>query len=240
MMTDGIDPSKLSRREFVPLLAAGLAMVGVISIYTFPGLILKLKESSAKPRQKPYMPRFRTKNRNNYLTELKPGFYRNRRSNVIHYVSEKTGSRQNVIHRVSRINENNLIAIPNILAISPMEERVTVRCYSYALERETAASLNAHDTGAAFERLTYALQYDLTLPSHSRRLYDLFAGLTVKFGQEKKLKSFIQKIERHPPMSKEFKERLKKWQAGDNNWRRSWTTRKTWSMVEGCSNCVKF
>ena len=136
-------------------------------------------------------PRFRRrKNKGNaYHTNLAPGFYLNPKSQVIHYVAADRR-----IVGVYRINERNLRALnpadlPNLL-LGKNKPRVSLATASFAFEHAALASISVKNYALACRLLLAGIRHDqyfkqATLEEPSFRLYDMLAGVSLRFRQQK-------------------------------------------------------
>lgn len=128
-------------------------------------------------------------------TKLKPGFYVNPRSKVVHYVAQDGRIRQ-----VQRINVSRLrpLAIADVsrLLLADTAARVHLTTASRALEEAALDHFKRSQPDVAFQLLATAIRHDQRLKQQSNempslRLYDLYAAKAVQLGDKAKLDALL-------------------------------------------------
>lgn len=149
------------------------------------------------------------------------GFYLNPKSLILHYLDARRRIR-------GLLNHSKPNLVPYSFGSEVTEEpapRVNVATFSYAYEAEALRELGAQNPLGAINLLFRAVDQDKILgeKGHKRsiRLYDLLAGLIVRFGSTEQMKHFQHLLvadRTHPRFSK----RLTKWSNPNGDWYRRW------------------
>lgn len=183
--------SEVTRRSFLSWLILGVGAIG-LSYSLFRSLAAKngLQTSSALRVLKP---RFRWRKRAaGYISKLDPGFYVNTKSQIIHYVEE-----DNRIRCVSNISESRLKRVdPTTIRINTSRPLANQACASYSFERAAISYLQQKNPEKACQLLLFAISQDLRPGKRpSFRLYDLLAGIAVRFDKKTHLMQMIHLID---------------------------------------------
>jgi len=170
--------SEVSRRSFVTLLIAAAGSAGVAwswlkgprSVVT----LIQTKGFSSNPRfrKRKRRPRF-------LLSTLAPGFYLNPKSGIVHRV-ERNGR----MYCGSGINERRLRPY-HVLLKPELPIRTPLNCTSSTFEDAAIERLLIGDADGACALLAVATIAELRrhAASPSLRIFDLLAGLSVRFGK---------------------------------------------------------
>ena len=205
-LRDEVTPERssgaLSRRELLQRMAGVLALT-LTPLSAVVGSSPKHKRLRGRKRwPKPPAgvrrnPRYRRKKSQGYATKLSPGFYRNTRSQVIHYVGN-----DGRIARVNHINESRLrpVAVNELVQLGAINSsagpHVNFSVASHALEKAALARIQAGDKESASRLLLQAIRHDQffklgTREDASLRLYDLLAGLSLRYNQPETLSEVV-------------------------------------------------
>jgi hypothetical protein len=225
---------KLSRRAFLPGLIVGIAGLNTLLIRRFIPRVV----SATRPqeRRNPRHPLHKTV----FTTlGLSPGFYLNTVSGVIHYFSEKATAdfyKKNN-DRLKLVDPTRAgINFPNPRSSKP---RVNLSRASFFFEQAAAVRIQKEEIESACDLLLFAIQYELQsayrtsranrfLPykkSPSYRLYDLLAGVSVRFDKKDYLDRIVEMIKKSPDLAiaKSFETRITKWQDSNSKWHSRWS-----------------
>ena len=240
----------VSRRAFLPALIAGVTGLNFLVIYFFMPEAAPLPDPQAgKPKSRPRFPKHRMKLAN---LDLNPGFYLNPPSGVIHYVSGGPTA------QLKKKEKNGLTPVDptntRINATNPLQSKPRVDLYrsSYFFEQAAIAAINEKQIDRASNLLLYAIEFELHSAyrlvqergfprfkqSPSFRLYDLLAGISVRFEKQDQLKRMVQLIKdaEDQQVKQSFDSRIKKWEDSNSRWRRRWSdTSKqvSWKVNKG-------
>ena len=130
---------------------------------------------------------YKTKRKKNYASRLGEGFYQNPNTKVIHYVDAKR-----MIKGVDKINERRLrkLSLNELVRITrgAGKNHVHFSVSSSVFETAALSSLNRGNVKLACDILVLAIEHDQRYKrnryeSPSTRLYDLLAGLSVRYNQ---------------------------------------------------------
>ena len=234
----------VSRRAFLPALIAGVTGLNF--------LVIRFVISKAAPPSQPKSPRFPKHKMVFTNLDLKPGFYLNPARGVIHYLSGGPTP------QLKKKEKNGLTpADPTSTPVNATNRRqskprVDLYRSSYFFEQAAVAAINEKQIDRACTLLLYAIEYELRSAyrslharkfprfkqSPSFRLYDLLAGISVRFDKQDQLKRMIELIKnvRDQRVKQSFDSRIKKWEDANSSWRRRWSdTNKqvSWKVNEG-------
>jgi hypothetical protein len=197
----------------------------------------------------PRLPRFVP--RHDRLT-LSPGWYRNRKTGVLHFVWDSAAEYYTATNHQAvgapGIDQRHLEPIKPA-ALFDADHRFSARRYSIDCERSALAMMQAGKYPQALQFLMKAIQLPFDEPPQKKpwpapciRLYDLLAGAAVFSGNQEALNRLVELTEgqltQHParfaqPGSKVFRARLTKWNEPDGKWhaRLKAADKFTWSGV---------
>lgn len=229
----------LTRRAFLPWLIAGVSGLGFVSVQAFRRS--RFSQPPPKFRKRPY---FRKWKKLRPAPQLAPGFYLNPKSQIIHYVPEGKKPHFTAGINASRLQPADSIEAavqslkPNALTtdgsrakvfVPARPPRVNKHRSSYSFERAAVSELKQNNVDRACDLLLYAIQYDQLIgtPSPSFRLYDLLAGVAVRFNKSdclQRLAAVIAKTS-NPVAVKKLADRQKKWQDPQSHWHLRWSNR---------------
>lgn len=195
------------------------------------------EEHNSKTILKKNNPRFVTKRRQrDSFTSLPIGFHRNSKSNIIHYVLPSK-----VIRFVSSINESNFRKPPVIqakdLTFDKSGSRVHLMGASLSFEDITMKLIQEKKYGDAVVMLKNALMHDRELQRRSGkranfRLYDLFAGLSVRYNRPENIEYAIDVIKKSNQMQI-FSDRMANWTNKSTRWYRGWINKRNSKLWAG-------
>ena len=221
----------VTRRAFLPLLITGVGVIGL-------GYSLVRQRRNTRPSQAP--PSTHRRRARSYTSNLKQGFYINPKSEIIHYVEK---SRR--IRCVSWVDEARLRQWDSTAAsIDKSKPRVNKSCASYSFEQAAVSYLRLNNLDKGFQLLFLAITQEILLmkarkkepKTPSFRLYDLVAGLSVRFDRRGDLERMIGLIEgTDPDVKKLFLGRVGKWNRTDSRWYQRWSGKSTqleWKVDE--------
>jgi len=232
-------PTVIPRRLFLPWFISGVGFTGLSIALIRP---VKTVQLAPFPEYAPKNhPRF-AKLRKGLASalQLEPGFYLNPKSQIIHYLPEGQSFHSTGLIKAARLQPKDptkvAIALPNPATRKPVgQPRVNRARASYSFERAAIAELKQNHIDRGCDLLIYAIQYELgyraarpfrmfqTAPSF--RLYDLLAGVSVRFNKMEYLTRLISLTEsvKAPTAIKGFAQRLTKWRDPQSHWYRRWT-----------------
>ena len=230
----------LTRRAFLPWMIAGVTGIGFASIFAFRRS--SLSQPPAKFRLCPY---FTKPKKVRSAPQLTPGFYLNPESSVIHYVPEGKKPRYtggmdarrlqpkdpleaailSVKSGVSGVNDS-----PANGSAPAKTPRVNPDRLSYSFEQAAISELKQNSIDKACELLLNAIQYEQQYVggySASFRLYDLLAGVSVRFNKLDYLERMVAVIAKTRGLTAQRKlaDRLNKWRDPNSRWRKRWSDR---------------
>jgi len=239
---------KLSRRAFLPGLIVGAAGLNALLIrYFIPKAALTTRDLD-----RPKLPRHPLHKIAFSKLGLSPGFYLNSVSGVIHYFSEQP------VAQFHEENNDRLRPVDptkagiNLADAGSSKPRINLSSASYFFEQAAVSELQKKEIEVACDLLMFAIQYELQsayraarssrfapyAKSPSFRLYDLLAGISVRFNKTDYLDRIIETIKssKDKETIKKFETRLSKWQDANSKWRGRWSdTNKpiTWTVTKG-------
>jgi|SRR6185369_5349321 len=243
----------LSRRAFLPVFILG---IGGLSL-----LVKLLFIPKAEPLPDLKKPRFRKRRKLELANlDLSPGFYLNPARSVVHYLTGRpTFQFRKQVKEKKEENEkrslkpfeplNAKLALANPVSSTT---HVNLSRSSYFFEQAAAAEIKNQQIDRACNLLFHAIQLELQSAyrvvhvqrfppykkSESLRLYDLLAGLSVRFEKPDQLKHMIELIKnaKNPKVAQHFEVRLKKWQDSNGRWHRRWSDKNkkvNWTVIKG-------
>lgn len=212
------------RRNFLALSTLALfgGLTGALFVF-FPGFPRRNPRFIKKSRPKPY------------ITSLSSGFYLNPKSDIAHYIFPN-----GMIRNVYYINEMRLKSIPiedfKSLYFNQGLPHLNLSSSSSSFEDAVGRLIREDRIEQALELLRAALIHDVELQRRSGkkpslRLYDLFAGLSVRYGQLQNLEYLIDLIS-EAKQRQLFSSRIDKWKDQNSRWYKGWsdsTNSKQWA-----------
>jgi len=252
------DPTQVklfTRRRFLPWLITGVAGVGFgLSIVRE---LFGSDELPAAPKYKGLKPRHRKRSTIEPLKHDR-GFYLYSETNVIHYFPEAKATRfTGDINYLQPIDPTRVAIHPpkphlprSRVAGDDFSKRKLPPPHmnqlraSFAFEYEAVAKINAKNYQLAFDLLIYAIQAELQSNyGPSFRLYDLLAGLCLRFDRVDLLKRMIEVIKssKNDRVQSALDGRIKKWQDPQSRWYKRWSDRSKqikWTTVDGRTGLV--
>ena len=180
-------------------------------------------------------------------------FYRNKRTGIVHYVLHN-----GLIPGIERVSVHNFSAISSEWIESPkdgqnLRELLTkeedthlhLSRASYSFEQAAVMQLKKRNHRMACDLLVQGIQHDLSFKKHtgqplSIRLFDLLAGVALRFDEPQVFDDMIGKAQKFSRESNQIQKavlqaRLKKWQDVNSTWRKRWLDKKTpvvWHLTE--------
>lgn len=235
------DRVKATRRIFLGF--STLTLVGAI-ISGLSYLILghsipstPSKTYRVQPIVKKNNPRFVTRRRQrDVITSLQTDFYRNSKSNIIHFVLPSK-----VIRFVSSINEIRLkkspVAQTKELILEKTGSRLHLMSASFSFENTTMKLIRAKLYDDALIMLKNSLMHDIELQRRSGkrpnyRLYDLFTGLSIRYARTENIEYTIDVIKRSNQIQ-DFSDRIEKWTNKNSRWYRGWSNKRNTKQWAG-------
>lgn len=245
--TSPVRQRTLTRRAFLPWLIVAVFGLGLF-------LLRKFIWGRAYPPLPQYAwmaPRFLRSEPSEPL-HVEEGFYLNPETKIIHYLPE--GKRRVFTGRLNAkqlLNENPIKLKTDFSAPTILRPRVNLSRASYSFERAAVSEFNRHNLDRGCALLLQAIQYELKSvnrigksfsmrPFHqspSFRLYDLMAGVSVRYNRADDFRRMIDLIttSKDPNIIQRFDSRLKKWQDPQSRWHSRWTDRSKqikWTVDE--------
>jgi hypothetical protein len=164
--------------------------------------------------------------------QLERGFHINTKSQVIHYLPDGKETRFTRDIAASRLKPYDPTTVP----INQQNPRVNVSRASYAFEQAAVTQFMQNNLDKGCQLLFYAINYELSSADKngrslaaksgpSFRLYDLLAGMSVRFDRMDYLERMIRLIEGAGDalVRLQFQDRIKKWQDPNGRWYRRWS-----------------
>jgi len=205
----------IPRRVFLPWLITSIGAIGSSVL-----LFQSFRRTETKTRTLiGDKPRFKKRKPDNQL-KLARGFYLNPRSQIIHYIPE--GERLRFTGCTNTRHLQPTTAADVLKYATGTKPRVNVSRLSNSLEQAAAEQILQNNIELSCELLFYAIQRERPI---SYRLYDLLAGLSVRFGKPDQMKRLIAHVNQmqSPQALENFNPRLKKWHDPQSLWYRRWT-----------------
>lgn len=237
----------MPRRVFLPWL-----IVGAGGIITF--VSTRFFSKAAQPDIQKYpisKPRRKNRKAEPKIPTLEQGFYLNPFSEIIHYAPESPRPRFASLLPLKRLQQVDPTKLP-IKYSDPKAStpRINISRASYAVEQAAANEINKKNIDRACELLLFGIRNELSASriarfgrlrpyskSPSLRLYDLLAGLYLRYNKPDQLAQLIDLIQKSQyPDAHAFDSRLKKWQDSQTKWYRRWTDRNKqvqWTVNKG-------
>ncbi|MBT1700889.1 hypothetical protein KK083_28615 [Fulvivirgaceae bacterium PWU4] len=221
-------PNSLRRRDILRMSAFSLSF-GLL----YP--VVKVSEIVFKPR----VPRFR-KHIPSFTSRLAPGYYFNNLSSTIHYVNS-----DQKIRSIVCINQDNLQpeSVASISALTSFKtvsnKRVHLATSSQVLETTALELVSSGKPLDAIILLRASVFHDLFLKSRNSqdkpvafqhkvtqkpgyRIYDLLAGLSVRFEPDRRNLKVLLRILRDSRNVAQFETRYSKWNNEKSIWFQKW------------------
>jgi hypothetical protein len=229
----------ITRRRFLPWVITGVAGIG-FSL----SLVRELLGSGVlppAPKFKELAPRFRRKATPQPLKHDR-GFYLYSETNVVRYFPEAKTVRFNgdaarlqpidptqisIQHPEPTLPRSRVVKTRSVKR-QPPPPRMAQSRVSFAFEHEAVSQINGKNLDRAFVLLTYAIQRELQLGyAPSFRLYDLLAGLCIRFERVDICNRMINQIQssKNDEVRQAFDVRIKKWQDPQSRWYKRWSNR---------------
>lgn len=219
--------NKISRRQVI----AELTIIGT-SLVFFP---IASFFSYRPTKNINNAPRFRTKKPSWFTTNLKPGFYINLKSEVIHQVTKKQ-----IIRAVNHIAESNLDSVESFDALSkPPSQRpiLNPNIAPKTMEEISLQYIKEKKINEASDILLNLVLHDVKYrlaraEKPNIRIYDLLAGICKRYKKDKLLAKLTELVKRSN--NDALKRRLNAWESPKSNWNRKWdieNKKLTWAGV---------
>jgi hypothetical protein len=235
----------ISRRTFLPWLIAGVTGVNFLVIRFF----IPKARPLPNPKYNVRKPRFVKPHKIVlHKVDLKTGFYLNNESKIIHYLAD--GKSPQFMKKIGPTPVDPTKARVNSSNPRASKPRVSISRASYSFEHAAAAEIKQKNIDRACDLLIYAVEYELqsayraarvdrfrpSKQSPSFRLYDLLAGLSVRFNKPDYMKRMIDAINsvKDSKVRQSFDSRIKKWQDSQSGWYSYWSDQNTpvkWTVM---------
>lgn len=227
------DKITFERREIIKSIVVGASIITIDTILIMLqrfNLMATIKDKKNELRKQiKYLerPRYRKRKPKYVNIEQETGFYLNKKSNVVHYVSGDGHLRGYGLKKENLIKIENEYFINNV---KPMH-KPKLSTVSFAFEN-TALTFLPDDPISACRCLFKACQYDLkykiwSTGEPSIRLYDLLAGISIRFPSCNKYKRMlIDEIINKSWAKQELSERIDKWNKKDGKWYKKWINKE--------------
>jgi hypothetical protein len=235
----------VSRRVFLPGLIVGIFGLNAFVIKFF------IPKAAPLPDPHPKSPRFPKRNVEFTKLELSPGFYRNPNTAVIHYLSGGPT-------RLFKVEAQKYLTLinPTGTAINSVghrigRPRVDLGRSSYYFEQAAAAEIKNKQIDAACDLLLYAIRLETQSvyradrmryfrpfkKAPSFRLYDLLAGVSVRFKTPHMAGMIaLLKNSNDPKLRQSFDSRIEKWENSKSKWHLRWSNKNDpieWTVIKG-------
>jgi hypothetical protein len=224
----------MTRRAFFPFLILGVGLGG--AAYT----ALRYARDVQQPLRTLLHPRYRRRRKHgdSSMVSLAEGFYRHKRSAIVHYVDAK-----GLVRHVAKLNPEKLqeSTLPQLAGADLQSgfPRLDLSTSGFVLEAAARGRLDAGDRRGGLALLDNAIRHDIVRlrraanrkltrqPARRARLevkpdfriYDLMAAEAVRGGLRESIGRMIALIATLPPEPKHyFETRLKKWTDQSSAW----------------------